>query len=93
MRLSIGGKDFDLKPLTLNDWIKAEDMGLDVSRLQKQDVKFKDLRTLAFVAVNKVDADVTLEWVGENICLEDMEVLVQLTNFIKPKAAAADANT
>ena len=46
MRLTLGGKEFELKSLTLNDWIKAEDLGLDIKRLQNQEIKLKDVRTL-----------------------------------------------
>lgn len=94
MRLEFGGKVFDLKPLSLNDWIEAEDMGLEQKRLQdKENVRFRDLRTLAYIAIKKVDPVVTLEWVGENISLDNMEVLNQLINFIGGKGSTATRDT
>lgn len=93
MRLKIGGKEFELKPLNLNDWIEAEDLGIDMARLRREDIRFRDLRALAFVAVKKVDSTITLEWIGENLGLDDMEVIKDLTNFISPKGTAAVANT
>lgn len=89
MRLVLGGKEFELKPLTLNDWIEAEDLGLDMKRLQRAEAKFKDMRLLAFIAIKKVDPTITIDWVGEAITLDNMEVLTQVSNFISPKAIPA----
>lgn len=85
MRFEIGGKEFELKPLTLNDWILAEDKGLDMTRLQTGKVTMRDLRTLCFIAIHRVDPEVTEEWIGENISLDDSDLVNSIINFISPK--------
>jgi len=84
MRLTLGGKEFELKSLTLNDWIKAEDLGLDIKRLQNQEIKLKDVRTLTYIALVKCDNSITPEWVGDNLSIDNMEVFKTITNFIRP---------
>ena len=84
MRLTLGGKEFELKSLTLNDWIKAEDLGLDIKRLQNQEIKLKDVRTLTYIVLVKCDSSITPEWIGENLSIDNMEVLKTITNFIRP---------
>lgn len=93
MRLVLGGKEFDLKPLTLNDWIEAEDLGLDMRKLQRQETRLRDFLILAFVAVKKVDPTVTMQWVGEVISLDNMEVLAEVANFINLKGTSAPEAT
>ena len=96
-RLRVGNKDFDLKPLSLNDWIKAEELGLDMGRLQKKEgVKLSDMRTIVFVALRRAapdDAEVTLDWVGENLNLTDTSTFEVISNFIMPKAGGAETST
>lgn len=92
-RLEFGGKEFELKPLTLNDWIEAEDLGLDITRLQKKDVKIRDMRTLVYVALHKADPTVAIEWVGENLALDNMEVFNKIVGFIMPKGSQVSETT
>lgn len=90
MKLSLGGKNFELKPLNLNDWVKIEDSGINLDDAMKGKIKFKDLRTIAFVALHKVDNSIDENWVGENIALDDMGVITKIINFISPKGSAKD---
>jgi len=92
MRLTLGGKEFELKSLTLNDWIKAEDLGLDIKRLQNQEIKLKDVRTLTYIVLVKCDSSITPEWIGENLSIDNMEVFKEITNFIKPAQSTAIEN-
>lgn len=94
MRLTLGNKEFELKLLTLNDWIRAEDLGLDMERLRtKEKIKLKDIRTLVYVSLSKCDNSITPEWVGENISLDNMETFNQIVNFIKPVQSTVTENT
>lgn len=93
MRLTLGGKEFELKLLTLNDWIRAEDLGLDMERLRtKEKIKLKDIRTLVYISLSKCDNSITPEWVGENISFDNMEIFNQIVNFIKPVQSTATEN-
>ena len=96
MRLKLGDREFDLKPLTLNDWIEGEDMGLDISRMGRKDVKLRDLRTIAYLAAKAAapeDESITPEWVGKQINLGDKEVFEQLQNFISESSAPLPEST
>ncbi len=96
MRLKFGGKEFDLKPLNLNDWIAAEDLGLDMQRMSKKEVKIRDMRTIVFVACKKAapeDVEVTEEWVGENLDFKNTEVFKQVQNFIGSNTPSAEQST
>jgi hypothetical protein len=87
MRLELGGKEFELKPLTLNDWIIAEDMGLDMMKLQKGNVRLRDMRTLCYIVLHRVDPEITEEWIGDKLSLDDMTLFNQIANFIMPKGS------
>lgn len=96
-RLMVGGKEFNLKPLSLNNWIEAEELGLDMGRLKKgNSVKLSDMRTIVYVALKRAapeDAEITLEWVGESLDLGDMDAFKVITNFIMPKVDGAETST
>lgn len=89
MRLKFANKEYELKSLTLNDWIDAEENGLNLKRLQDpNNLNFKDIRLLVFIIVKKVDPETTLEYIGEHLNLDNMgSILEQVSNFIKPKGA------
>ena len=85
MRIEVGGKEFQLQELTLNDWVLGEDMGLEIERLQTGRVKLRDLRTLCFIALHRVDEKITEDWVGKNISFTDGSITDSIVNFIMPK--------
>jgi len=93
MKVKVGEKEFLLKTLKLNDWVVAEEKGLDIGRLQRGDFKLKDLRVLCFIALHCVDPEITEEWVGDNITLEDMTLTDKIVNFIMPKGAKKSKTT
>jgi hypothetical protein len=88
MKLTFGNKEFELKDLTLNDWIGAEEMGLKLGNLSKlaQDpnaLSLKDIRTLVYTVIHCADNTISPEWVGENLSLSNMkEVMEVVGNFI-----------
>lgn len=87
VKVTVGGKEFILKTLTLNDWVKLENLGVSLSRLQKNEVKFSDMRamvTVALQAASPEDKSVTETWVGDNIGIEDPAVEAVI-NFITVK--------
>lgn len=99
MKLTFGGKDFELKDLTLNDWIKAEDLGLKLSKLSKlkddpEALSMKDIRTFVFIVLSRADATITDIWVGDNLSLDNMqEVMSAVGNFITPKTETAPTSS
>jgi len=87
MKLELGGKEFDLKPITVNQLAQLEDMGLDIMTLgEKGKFKIKHIRQLLWVIISKEDKSITEEWIGDNI---DMQRLVgiskELTSFLSVK--------
>lgn len=89
MKVKIGDKEFDLKPFTLNDWIKLEDMGVEINEMGKGKINFKNMRDIVYCALYKVDNSVEKEWVGENLQLNSKE-MTDIVNFISPKESAKE---
>lgn len=85
-RLTLGGREFELKTFNLNDWIELGEKGVDFNKYKDGTAPtMKDLRTLIWVAVKKVDPAVTEEWVGEVLTIDAMtEVVNTVVNFINP---------
>ena len=92
MELTLGGKVITLKNLTLNDWIKAEDLGLDMRRLPKaEDFKFSHIRTMVYVVLSAGDKTITLDWVGEQLNESNMnEVTKTVTDFFTRNSQSAE---
>lgn len=92
-RLKLGDKEFVLKPLTIGDFSKLEEMGVDIMG-GKQTLNIQGIQKLIFVALNKADTEVTMEWVGDNISLtEDKEAIETITNFINATESSAEPTT
>lgn len=85
-RLTLGGKEFELKTFNLNDWIELQEKGVDFNKYKDGAVPpMKDLRTLVWVAVKKATPEITEEWIGEQLSTENMgEVVNAIVNFINP---------
>lgn len=94
MRIELGGESFDLKSLSLNDWVKLEELGVDIAKFNKGiSPSMKDIRALMFIAISKV-SDKTIEWVGDNIDpMNDAELFKQVINFIAAKESLQEKNT
>jgi len=94
MKIKLGGEEFELKSLTLNDWCKLEEQGIDLDKFNKGVTpSMKDIRALAYVAISKV-SDKTLEWVGDNIDpMKDAEIFKDIIDFISAKESPATKNT
>jgi len=94
MILKIGGKEFELKPFVLNDYIELKDNGVDFEELKKGQFEFKALRALIFQAVKRAGGDVPIEWVGDNITTDDIPKISEVIgNFFNPKESQSTKTT
>lgn len=85
MDLKIGDKTFVLQDLNLNDYIEMEDAGLNLKKMQSGEVTIRDFRLLCYTLIHKVDKEVTIEWVGENMSINNTEVFKAVTQFFTEK--------
>lgn len=94
MKIEIGGESIELQALTLNDWVKLEELGVDISKFNKGIApSMKDIRALMFIAISRV-SDKTIEWVGDHIDpMRDAELFKQVINFIAAKESGQVENT
>jgi hypothetical protein len=94
MKIELGGESFNLESLSLNDWVKLEDLGVDITKFNKGiSPSMKDIRALMFIAISKV-SEKTIEWVGDNIDpMNDAELFKQVINFIAAKESSQVENT
>jgi hypothetical protein len=102
MKLSFGGKDFELKTLCINDWIALEDKGIDLQELGQKDkngqvkMNLKTVRSLVWLVLHRVDNTVTEEWVGENLDHTSPEfkaVMETVTSFLSPTQESLEPTT
>lgn len=95
MIIKFAGKDYELKSLNMNDWIELEDNGFEVKKFQKGgEPSFKDMRLITWIALKKADAEIKLEYVGENIDpLKDAKIFGDIINFIVPKEKSPKKST
>ena len=94
--LKIGGKEFELKPLRMNDYIELKANGVDFEKLKTGKIEIEDLRALIYQAVKRAGAgeEINLEWIGENIEMDEIsEISEVIGNFFKPKESPATKTT
>lgn len=95
MKLKLGGKEFELKSMTLNHVAELENKGIDLMTFNKDGgFKMSYMKDIVFGLIKGQDPIVTLEWVGEVIDLQNYaEVSKKITSFLAPKSTPAKATT
>ncbi len=95
MKLKLGGKEFEVKEMTLNQVAELENMGVNLMSFSKEGAfKMSFIRDIVYVLIKGQDAIVTLEWVGDQVTMANFgEVSAQITDFLAPKGGRAKKTT
>ena len=87
--LEFGEREFQLKPLDLNDMIEGEDEhNLDMNKMSKGIARLRDIRTIFYLLMKKAvpegEEPIDVKWVGKHFNMRDKETIEAVTNFIAP---------
>lgn len=95
MKLELGGKTFEVNPMTLNQVRELEEKGINLMSFSKEgSFKMSYIGDIVHILVKKQDPTITLEWVGEQIDMSNFqEVSEKITDFLAPKGVKAKPTT